>query len=484
MEIISLLVAFLLVLPASLFYWFRKDRHPKLPPGSNGLPFVGETFQFFAPYTSADVSPFVKKRVQRFGPVFRTNLLGQRIIVSTDPEINSFVFKKDDELFKTWYTDSFGDIMGNESFLSFQGSVHKYVRNLALSEFGPQNLKSLLPDLEHCTIHTLQSWSTQPSINLKEAVSTMIHSFAVEKMFSLTEPKLVREFKQSYDSFLYGLISFPIYFPGTAYWKCMQGRKNAMRIITTLLEERQQVQGRRKKEGRRSDYLDFVIAEMERDGSPLTKTRALDLLFILTFATFESTSSAIVSAFHYLGQHPAALEELTREHEAILERKKEGETGINWEDYQSMTFTHMVINETIRLTNIVPGIFRKVLKDVEIKGYLIPAGWTIMVYPTAVHLNPKVYDDPLAFNPWRWKGQKLHLGSQNFMAFGGGGKLCAGADFVKVHMSILSHHLVTKYRWNVIKGTEPIRFPGIVYPDGFHVKINAKNTSASFSENI
>ncbi|CAN1751957.1 Cytochrome P450 87A3 [Linum perenne] len=453
MEMISLAV-FLLFLSASLmFYWFRKGGRryysptAKLPPGSNGLPFVGETLQFFVPYTSVDVSPFVKKRVQRHGPVFRTNLIGHQIIVSTDPEINSFVFKKDDELFKTWYTDSFMDIMGDDSFMSFEGSVHKYVRNLALSEFGPQNLKTLLPDLERYTIQSLESWSTQPSVKLKEAVSTMIHSFAVEKMFSLTESTLVKEFKESYDAFLYGLISFPIYFPGTAYWKCMQGRKNAMKIITKLLEERQQqapVQGTK---NHKRDFLDIVISEMEEDRSHLTKKRALDLLFILTFATFESTSSAIVSAFHYLTRHPAALEQLT------------------------------VINETIRLTNVVPGIFRKVLKDVEIKGYLIPAGWTVMVYPTAVHLNPKVYDDPLAFNPWRWEGQKLHLGSQNFMAFGGGGKLCAGADFVKVHMSILLHHLVTKYRWDVIKGTEPIRFPGIVYPNGFHVRIQPKSGS-------
>ncbi|CAN1751955.1 Cytochrome P450 87A3 [Linum perenne] len=479
MEMISLAV-FLLFLSASLmFYWFRKGGRryysptAKLPPGSNGLPFVGETLQFFVPYTSVDVSPFVKKRVQRHGPVFRTNLIGHQIIVSTDPEINSFVFKKDDELFKTWYTDSFMDIMGDDSFMSFEGSVHKYVRNLALSEFGPQNLKTLLPDLERYTIQSLESWSTQPSVKLKE----MIHSFAVEKMFSLTESTLVKEFKESYDAFLYGLISFPIYFPGTAYWKCMQGRKNAMKIITKLLEERQQqapVQGTK---NHKRDFLDIVISEMEEDRSHLTKKRALDLLFILTFATFESTSSAIVSAFHYLTRHPAALEQLTREHEAIVERKEGGKSGINWEEYQSMTFTHMVINETIRLTNVVPGIFRKVLKDVEIKGYLIPAGWTVMVYPTAVHLNPKVYDDPLAFNPWRWEGQKLHLGSQNFMAFGGGGKLCAGADFVKVHMSILLHHLVTKYRWDVIKGTEPIRFPGIVYPNGFHVRIQPKSGS-------
>lgn len=36
-------------------------------------------------------------------------------------------------------------------------------------------------------------------------------------------------------------------------------------------------------------------------------------------------------------------------------------------------------------------------------GYTIPAGWGVMVCPPAVHLNPEIYEDPLAFNPWRWQ---------------------------------------------------------------------------------
>ncbi|CAN1158883.1 Cytochrome P450 87A3 [Linum perenne] len=431
MEMISIqmisLAVLIVVLSASLFNWFRKSARryysatAKLPPGSSGLPFVGETFQFFVPYTSADISPFVTKRVERYGPVFRTNLIGHPIVVSTDPEINAFVFKKDEELFKTWYTDSFGNIMGNDGLMYLQGSVHKYLRNLTLHEFGPHNLKSMLPDLEQCAVENLKIWSTQPSVNLKEVVS--------------------------------------------------EGRNRAVKIIKKLLEERPKAQVKKEQ----SDYIDFILSEMEKDGSPLTKNRAIDLLFILTFATFESTSSAIVSAFYYLSRHPAALEQLTKEHEDVVKGREERGEGINWEEYKSMTFTHMVINETIRLTNVVPGIFRKALKDVEIKGYLIPAGWTVMVYPTAVHLNPNVYDDPLAFNPWRWEGQKLHVGSQNFMAFGGGGRVCAGADYVKVHMAILLHHIVTKYRWDVIKGAEPVRYPGVMFPGGFHVRIQGKD---------
>jgi cytochrome P450 len=42
-------------------------------------------------------------------------------------------------------------------------------------------------------------------------------------------------------------------------------------------------------------------------------------------------------------------------------------------------------------------------------GYTIPEGSKIMICPSAAHLNSKVYEDPLAFNPWRWKVCEMHI---------------------------------------------------------------------------
>lgn len=68
-----------------------------------------------------------------------------------------------------------------------------------------------------------------------------------------------------------------------------------------------------------------------------------------------------------------------------------------------------MINETVRLANIVPGIFRKALRETKFKGYTIPAGWAVMVCPPAVHLNPTKYNHPLEFNPWRWEASKVQF---------------------------------------------------------------------------
>ncbi|KAK6262277.1 hypothetical protein QUC31_008093 [Theobroma cacao] len=472
-----------------IYNWRNPRCNGKLPPGSMGLPIVGESFQFFSPYTTSDVSPFIKKRMDRYGSLFRTSLVGRKIVVSTDPEVNRFIFQQEGRLVQTWYMDSFDDIVGKENILSSHGFLHKYLRNLILNLFGSKSLKErLLSETEELTVKNLQLWSCEPGVELKQAMATMIYNFTVKKLFSCNDPRSAKKLRACYSAFLDGLISFPLNIPGTAYWKCLQGRNKAMKVIKSMLEERRASPKRQQK-----DFLDIVVEEMKKAETILSEQTALDLLFALPFAAFESASSAVVLALQYLRNNPLALAELTQEHEAILTERETKDSGITWKEYKSMTFTHMVINETIRLGNIVPAIFRKVVKDVEVKGtfkstkpihlcYTIPAGWIILACTPAVHLNSEIYEDPLSFNPWRWKGRELNAGSKFFMGFGSGVRLCAGAEFVKLQMSIFLHHLVTKYRWTVIKEGDAARQPGLVFPEGFHVQISKKNSCQNVAE--
>ncbi|KAM3362972.1 hypothetical protein P3S68_017826 [Capsicum galapagoense] len=122
----------------------------------------------------------------------------------------------------------------------------------------------------------------------------------------------------------------------------------------------------------------------------------------------------------------------------------------------------------IRLSNIVPGIFRKVVNDVKIEGFTIPAGWIVLVCPPSVHLDSNNYEDPHVFNPWRWKALVMDLrestsASKKFMAFGGGLRLCAGADLSKLQISFFLRYFVTKFRWIMKKEGNIVRKPGLCF---------------------
>lgn len=61
-----------------------------------------------------------------------------------------------------------------------------------------------------------------------------------------------------------------------------------------------------------------------------------------------------------------------------------------------------MINESLRVTSTIPTVLRTTDHEFQVGDHIIPAGWTFMGY-AGVHFNPEKYDDPLAFNPWRWK---------------------------------------------------------------------------------
>lgn len=56
-----------------------------LPPGSLGLPWIGETLAFVK-----DSFAFFAERRQKYGPVFKTRLLGEPVVCLTGPDAVSF----------------------------------------------------------------------------------------------------------------------------------------------------------------------------------------------------------------------------------------------------------------------------------------------------------------------------------------------------------------------------------------------------------
>ncbi|XP_062080292.1 cucurbitadienol 11-hydroxylase-like [Humulus lupulus] len=99
------------------------------------------------------------------------------------------------------------------------------------------------------------------------------------------------------------------------------------------------------------------------------------------------------------------------------------------------------------MSNGLPGLLRKSLKDIPVKGFIIPAGWTVMLVTATSHLNSDIFNDPFEFNPWRWKDINADVVSYNFMPFGRGVRQCPGADYTKAVMATFLHVLLTKYRY-------------------------------------
>ncbi|XP_057516407.1 beta-amyrin 16-alpha-hydroxylase CYP87D16-like [Amaranthus tricolor] len=449
-----------------------RSKQVVLPPGSKGLPFVGETFQLLLPSYSLDLPSFIRKRIQRYGPIFQTRLVGRPVVMSADPSFNRYIVQNEGKMVEMWYLDTFSKLFAQdgEARTTAAGLVHKYLRTLTLTHFGSESLKEkLLPHLQNLVQKALHGWSSQDSIDVKEAALTMTIEFVAKQLFGYDSDKCKEKLGEKFAHISQGLLSFPINIPGTTYYNCLKSQREVMDMMRTALKERVA-----SPETSRGDFLDHALKDLNTQKF-LTEDFILQIMFGLLFASSESTSMTLTLVFKFLSENPHVLEELEAEHERIVNSRESPNSPLTWAEVKSMTFTLQVINESLRLGNVSLGLLRKTLKDIQINGYTIPAGWTIMLVTSACQYNPNIYKDPLTFNPWRWKEMELDVIAKNFMPFGGGIRQCAGAEFAKVLMTIFLHVLLTNYRWEKVKGGEIARTPILVFKNGLHVKLAMKD---------
>lgn len=438
----------------------RKNGDLVIPKGSMGWPLIGETLEFIScGYTPTPVS-FMDKRKRLYGKVFKTHLLGRPIIVSTDPEVNKVVLQNQGNIFIPYYPKSITELLGKSSILQMNGSlqrrVHAVVGGLLRS---PQVKARMARDIEKSVKLTLSTWERQPMVYLQDEAKKITFEVLVKVLMSVGPGDDMKFFKEEYAEFIKGLICFPINFPGTTLHKSLKAKKRLLEKVGRIVEDR-------RVGVERNDEND-VVHVLLNDTGESNDSKSLPLDFIsgniieMMIPGEDSVPMVMTLAVKFLSDNPAALSRLMEENMNLKSQKTQSGDDYNWTDYVSLQFTQHVINETLRMANIINAVWRKALKDVEISGYLIPKDWCVLASFSSIHMDEVNYENPYHFNPWRWeKTEEGRISTNIFTPFGGGQRLCPGLELSRLEISIFLHHLVTTYRWKADED-EIVNFPTV-----------------------
>uniref|UniRef100_A0A1S3YJY2 Cytochrome P450 724B1-like n=1 Tax=Nicotiana tabacum TaxID=4097 RepID=A0A1S3YJY2_TOBAC len=401
-----------------------------------------------------------------YGKVFKSNLFGSPTIVSCDLEFNTFVLQNEGRLFQSSYPKSVRDILGKHSLILATGDLHKKFRSI---EVGLINKFKCKPDfvdrVDKLCSSLMESWRGNQVVLLSKEAKQFSFNLMLMNVLDMEpgEP-LALQLLEDFLTFMKGFVSIPINFPWTSYAKALKART---RISSTL---KQVVKDRKKRKDLRINELAIFNENLFKEH--LTDVEKVSILQDILLAGYETTSGLLSLLVYFLAQSPKALHYLKDEHRALRRKKEEGEP-INWEDYKQMKFTSMVINETLRCGNLVKFVHREAIKDVEFKGYHIPAGWKVLPILSAVHLDPSLHQNPSEFNPWRWADPTT---SKKVIPFGGGLRLCPGWELAKLEAALFLHHLVINYRWTAKEDDHPMLYPYLEFPKGLLVTLEAETS--------
>jgi cytochrome P450 len=173
------------------------------------------------------------------------------------------------------------------------------------------------------------------------------------------------------------------------------------------------------------DVLSLLLSARHEDGHPVSDTELRDELMTLLTAGHETTATGLSWAFERLMRTPHAMER-------ALESLDEDE------------YLDAVVKETLRVRPVIVDVVRKLTRDTELAGYLLPAGTLVLPAIAAVHTRPDLYPQPDEFRPERFiEGQ---ADSYAWIPFGGGVRRCLGASFAQVEMRVVLREVLRRVR--------------------------------------
>ncbi|KAK1309549.1 Abscisic acid 8'-hydroxylase 4 [Acorus calamus] len=425
--------------------WWSNPSKTKLPPGSMGWPYIGETLQLY----SQNPNSFFDSKQKRYGEIFKTHILGCPSVMLAGPEAARFVLVSQAHLFKPTYPKSKERLIGPSALFFHQGEYHTRLRKLVQASLAPDAVRSLVPDIGALAESVLDSWAGGRVVNTYQEMKKFSFDVGTLAIFGRLESCYKEELKKNYSIVNEGYNSFPTKIPGTLYYKAVKARKRLGEILSEIISKR------REKRMETNDLLDSLINSKGDQGELLSDDRIADNIIGVLFAAQDTTASVLTWILKYLHDDSKLRDAVRAENMVIYEANKEGNRSLTWVQTKSMQVTYKVIMEALRVASIISFTFREAVADVEYKGYLIPKGWKVMPLFRNIHHNPEFFPDPLNFDPSRFE---VSPKPNTFMPFGSGVHSCPGNELAKLEILILVHHLVTKYRWELMESQSGIEY--------------------------
>ncbi|KAF5184108.1 Abscisic acid 8'-hydroxylase [Thalictrum thalictroides] len=423
-------------------------QRPKLPPGSTGLPFKGETYKLY----SQNPNDFFSTKEKRHGEIFKTNILGCPSVMLTSAEAARFVLVTHAHLFKPTYPKCKEQLIGPSALFYQQGDYHTRLRKLVQGSLSLEVIRSLVSHIETIAISALESWSGGHIVNTYEEMKKFSFNIGIFTIFGRLDANNAEELKKNYSILDKGYNSSPS-MSGTLYKNSVLARKRLSQTLSEIICQRKETRLEEK------DLLGRLMNATDENGNSLTEDQISDNVIGVFFAARDTTASVLTWILKYLHDNPTLLEAVKDEQKVIYERNDEGSRPLTWAQTREMPFTYKVIQESLRMATVISFTFREAVADVEYQGYCIPKGWKVLPLFRSIHHNPDFFTDPGKFNPSRFE---VAPKPNTFLPFGNGVHSCPGNELAKLEMFVVVHHLVTKFRWEVVEsegGIECDPFP-------------------------
>ena len=299
--IFSLLVAIVSITFTFLKYKKSYKKSQKLPPGQMGLPWIGETMEFYKAQRKNQLfEEFVQPRITKYGKIFKTSLMGSPTVVVNGADANRFFLSNEFKLVISSWPSSSVQLMGKDSIMEKQGERHRCLRGLIGTSLGYAGLEALVPKVcNSVQLHLKTKWHGQEKVSLYRSTKVLTFTIVFECLLGMkVEPGMLATFERV----LEGVFAPPIRFPRSKFSRARKARLEIEKMLISAVREKKEMEGRL--EGGEEDGLLMSRLVSGMIKGEISEEEVVDNMVLLVFAAHDTTSYAIAMTFKMLAQHP------------------------------------------------------------------------------------------------------------------------------------------------------------------------------------
>lgn len=411
------------------------------PEAIKNLPYLGSMLSYFA-----DPFDYMDRIYKLHGPVSEQQSIGQKFTAIVGHEACNEALLNKDKAFAN--EPGWGELVGpffNRGLMLLDFAEHKAHRRLMQEAFTRARLESYTKSMAPVVETGIPKWQPNAKFEAYPALKEFTLELATQVFmgmdFSQPHPELVKV-NQAFVDCVQAATSFVRYpLPFTRWGRATKGRR--------ILEEFFNAQLPEKKANPGSDLFS-VLANLTQDGESFSDTDVVNHMIFLLMAAHDTTTTTVSTLMLYLGKN-----------QQWQDRLRAGALAVNdpgdLAELDQLTDFDLAIKEALRLVPPVPSLIRRTIKDTEFMGHKIPADQMVSIMVLHQHLDPKLWTNPLEFDPLRFseprREDKLHRHA--WEPFGGGVHKCLGMIFANLEVKQILIQILRSYRWDVPADYQP-----------------------------